>query len=285
MAVKSPIDVAKLTYRIGTSPIRLMPDFIIIGAQKGGTTSLYYYLAGHPNIVPALKKELRFFDLNLQKGLAWYRAQFPVWRWDCITGEASPDYLFHPHVPARIAGLLPHVKLIVLLRNPVDRAFSHYHHQVRRGRETLSFEDALACEAERIREEGERVAANGAYYSYNHEHFSYLARGRYVDYLQTWLSIFPREQMLILKSEDLYSDPAAIIKQTLQFLKLPDAGREGQKNEYKRYNKTPSAFRDQMDSALREQLMAYYESHNARLYELLGRDFHWSDQGLYYAED
>ena len=259
-----------------------MPDFIIIGTMRGGTTSLYSYLADHPNIGPAYMKEVHFFDVYFHKGLSWYRAQFPssvqkyfagrVQKQPFITGEASPYYLFHPHAPKRIAGILPHVKLIVLLRNPVNRAYSQYYHEVAGGHEKLSFEDAIACEEERIGKEAEQLAQNEQYVSYKHRHFSYLARGIYVDQLKVWMDLFPREQFLILRSEDFYADPAAGLKQVLEFINVPTIGLKEHKEEYEQLNTTKPP---KMDAATRKRLLAYFEPHNAHLYEYLGVNFDW----------
>src|SRR5690348_6863383 len=145
-------------YRGVTSPIRLLPDFLVIGTQRGGTTSLYHYLQAHESIAPSSIKEIHFFDRKYARGLAWYRGHFPTgaekWyaqrlrRQAFVTGEASPVYLFHPHVPARVKQALPAVKLIVLLRNPVDRAYSQYYHAVELGLETRPFEEAIGDEVE-----------------------------------------------------------------------------------------------------------------------------------------
>src|SRR5947209_6909997 len=222
----------KRAFRVTTSPLRMMPDFIIIGAQKGGTTSLYRYLIDHPNIAPIYIKEPHFFDIHFHKGVGWYRSHFPtavekyyaryVEKHDLITGEASPYYLFHPRAPQRVAKTLPRAKLIVLLRNPIDRAYSQYQHQLRQpGVEPLSFEEAIAYEEKRLAGEEEKILRDEKYDSFNHRHYSYLARSTYVDQLRRWMSIFPREQFLILKSEELYAEPTAIVNQTLEFLNIP----------------------------------------------------------------
>ncbi len=212
-------------YRGMTSPLRLLPDFLVIGTQRGGTTSLYHYLEELPCIVPATTKEIHFFDRRFDKGLAWYRGHFPTRiarqyeqrfrKRAFVTGEASPSYLFHPHVPRRIAKALPHVKLIVLLRNPVDRAYSQYYHAVELGLETLPFEAAIKDEEERTARERAKIMQDEHYESYAFKHLSYLSRGIYVDQLQTWMSLFPREQFLILKSEEFYADPGSSVKQVL----------------------------------------------------------------------
>ncbi len=126
-------------YRRLTSGSRRLPDFIILGAQRAGTSSLYYYLSQHPQILPAVRKELHFFDDHYRRGLGWYRSQFPTrGARGTITGEATPYYLSHPHAPARIQRLLPQARLIVLLRNPVERAISHYFFEVSHQREVVA---------------------------------------------------------------------------------------------------------------------------------------------------
>lgn len=264
-------------YRISTSPLRLMPDFLIIGAQRCGTTSLYRYLSKHAYVTPALRKEIHFFDINYRKGMAWYRAHFPsLWtkivrksRKSCfITGEASPYYIFHPHAPKRIARVIPSVKLIVLLRNPVDRAYSHYHHALRQGNETLSFEDAIGNEEERLCREMEKMLEDENYYSFNHQKYSYLSRGIYSEQIETWLTLFPREQILIEKSEDLYTNPQMILNRVLDFLSLP----AWEMDEDIKYN---TGSYGPIDPNTRERLIDFYRQHNARLYQLLGIEFDW----------
>jgi len=265
-------------------PVNLaMPDFIIIGTQRGGTTSLYHYLLAHPQIAAATKKEVHFFDKKFHRGIAWYRARFPsLIQWDMaetrqsqrfITGEATPYYLFHPHAPARAALVVPKAKLIVLLRNPVDRAYSHYYHKVERGREPLSFEDALAQEETRTRDEGQRLAADPHYYSYNYQQYTYLARGIYVDQLQLWMNSFPQEQFFILKSEDFYATPDRKLKEIFLFLGLPDVACV-QQQEYKQLNSSTYS-QAKMEPEMRKRLLTYFEPYNERLSTLLGRDFGW----------
>ena len=269
-------------YRGLTAPLRCLPDFLIIGAQRGGTTSLYHYLQTHPSFKAPTTKELHFFDRNYHKGLLWYRAHFPtVWekayaqqmqRRALVTGEASPYYLFHPHVYQRLAQVMPHAKLIVLLRNPVDRAYSHYYHSIELGYESRSFEEAIRDERERTAQEREKILQDEHYQSHTYRHHSYLTRGIYVDQLQAWMCLFSREQFLILKSEDFYADPAAALKEVYTFLNLPATEFQLRKKEYQSYNHTNSP---KMDTASRTRLIEYFRPHNARLYALLGVDFGW----------
>jgi len=229
-------------------------------------------------VVPAFKKETLFFSNWFGKGLTWYRAHFPfAWRKhyvrrirhrDFVTGEASPYYIFHPRVPQRISQTVPQAKLIALLRNPVDRAHSHYHHEVRTGVETLPFEDAIEREEERLSAEKAKILSHEDYRSFNYQNYSYLSRGIYVDQLEDWTRHFDRDQLLILKSEDLDEDPAMTLEQVVQFIGLP----RWKLKEYKKYHY--AQYRD-MNVATRERLIAYFEPHNQRLYEFLGVDLGW----------
>lgn len=258
---------------------RMLPDFIIIGAQKGGTTSLCSHLFQHPQILAARRKEIHFFDApEFAHGLGWYRAHFPLElkrrsgraNARAITGEASPFYLFHPHAHQRVFDVVPQVKLIVMLRDPVDRALSHYNHQVRKGREPLEFEQAIRAEDERLAGEKARMLADDSYYSHNYWAYSYLARGRYAEQIDTWRSVFPAEQMLIINSEEFFRDPRTQFGETLDFLGLDhfDLGAYGKQNAG-RYDSIPAQ--------LRHDLMLEFKPHNERVYALTGRDFGWGD--------
>ena len=281
-AVMATIDkqVFKKAFRATTNPIRMMPHFMIIGTQKGGTTSLYQYLIQHPCIAPIWIKEPHFFDIYFYKGLPWYRSHFPttveqyysrhIQKHDLITGEASPYYLFHPQAAKRVAKTLPKAKLIVILRNPVDRAYSQYQHQTRQeGVEPLSFEDALANEEKRLAGEEAKILIDEKYFSFNHRHYSYLARSKYIEQLPAWMELFPKEQFLILRSEDLYADPKAVVQQTLDYLNLPSSHLS---QKYKPFN---DAKYTQMAPETRARLVEYFKPYNARLYDYLGQDFGW----------
>jgi hypothetical protein len=274
-----PIPLPSKLYRGVTASLRVLPDFLIIGTQRGGTTSLYRYLKAHPYVGAPSNKDVHFFDRRYRKGLTWYRGHFPtvlekayaqqIRRHPFITGEASPSYLFHPYAPKRVAEALPHVKLIALLRNPVSRAYSQYHHAVELGFETLSFEEAIREEEKRTAREQEKLLKNEHYYSDAYKHRSYLTKGIYVDQLQAWMSQFPREQFLIIKSEDFYANSVATFKLVLSFLHLPDV----ELTVDKQYN--TNTYPSKMDPATRARLVEYFKPHNARLYEFLGVDFGW----------
>ena len=261
-----------------TSSSRLLPDYVIVGAQRGGTTSLYRYLTAHPNVGHALTKELRFFDAHWDRGPDWYRSRFPsiaratrVSRGTggpYVVGEASPDYLMCPHAPERMAGLLPDVRLIAMLRNPVDRAYSHYRHQVYQGHERLSFEEAIEAEPERLAGELERMLRDPGYVSFAWYHRSYVRRGQYADQLEPWFSRFEEDRWLIVRSEDFYQDPAEVYRRTLEFLGLPP----WRPPRFETFNRMGSGW---LDPATRARLVEHFRPHNARLAELLGYDLGW----------
>jgi hypothetical protein len=253
-----------------TASQRRMPDFLIIGAMRAGTTSLYSYICQHPQVAPSLRKEIHFFDRNFHKGHNWYRAHFPCCRSsNILTGEATPYYLFHPVAPLRINDTLPGIKLIAILRNPVDRAYSHYWQKIRRGRETLSFADALAAEDARLQGESERLRDEPGSYSFNHNHFAYRARGRYAEQLEHWFELVPRDRILVVSGEELYRHSQNVMNDVFAFLGLPTTTLPA-------FPASNQADYPAMDADVRRQLAAEFAPHNQRLYRLLGKDFGWT---------
>ena len=180
--------------------------------QKGGTTSLQRLLEHHPGAFLPPAKELHYFSLHYNQGEAWYRQQFAGAAAGQRCGEITPYYLFHPAAPQRIAALLPNVKLVVLLRDPVERALSQYFHSVRLGLEPLALEQALAAEEQRL------AAPDGHHRS--HQEHSYLARSRYERQLPLWEVLFAPEQLLVLRSEDLFARAELVWPPLLMFLEL-----------------------------------------------------------------
>ena len=256
-----------------------LPDFVIIGAAKAGTTSLYDLLTRHPHVECAALKELNYFDDDFEKGIEWYRSHFPSPRWKdgrrSITGEASPRYLFHPSVPERMAKVVPQARLIVLLRNPVDRAYSHYQHRVRTARENLRFEEVVEAEKKWLlgKEEGaaEREEARASVARTRVES-NYLRRGIYVDQLLRWSEFYSKEQMLVLKSEDFFDRTLDTMKLVLDFLDLPDW--EPGALEKTLADRNEGHYKE-MDPVTRQRLEEFFEPHNQRLYEYLGVDLGW----------
>jgi len=265
--------ISKL-YRGLTSQDRVLPDYIIIGVQKGGTSSLFRYLTRHPKVLPGYKKEVKFFDGRYAKGIDWYRYNFPLASQmsdpQSQTGEASPSYVFHPLVPQRIKESLPNIKLVLLLRDPVARAYSHYQGNLRKGQEKLSFHEAIEQEENRLKGEREEIIADQTYPMYRYLVFSYLARGVYIDQVKNWLKSFPGEQILILKSEDFFTNPPKVFKRVLGFLGLPD----WKLDNYDIFN---FGGYEKMDPYMEEKLRTYFYPHNQELYEYLGTNFNWEN--------
>ncbi len=272
-----------LTARSRLDPKRPLPDFLVIGGQRCGTSSLYKYLSAHPLIVPSLRKEIRYFNRHHTKGEAWYRAHFAS-RWHRqllarrhgrrpLTFEATPAYLFHPLASSRAAGTVPDARLVAVLRNPVDRALSHYHHSVRRGWEHLSFADALAAEADRLADHGERLASDPSFSSNDYLRFSYAARGFYAEQLERWLADFGRERLLVLRSEDLFHRPVDTLHRLLEFLGLAPWAPARLANHS--YGGAPRPVRDEMSPAVRQELEERFRTPNRRLAELVGSHVSW----------
>jgi hypothetical protein len=270
-------------YGVATSGLRCGPDFVVIGAKRGGTTSLYNYLLEHPSVRPLFPgrqhiKGVHYYDSKYAHGLRWYRSHFPlqaggrhIARPDlspAIAGEASPYYLFHPLAAERLARDFPDVRIIVSLRDPIDRAYSHYKEAVYHRRETLSFEAALDAEDERLRGEAERIAAEPGYLSATHEHLSYLAQSRYFEMLPRWFSLFPREQFHIMVSEEFYADPDGQVNEVWRFLGL--APRKLMSRTRHNHQNAPD-----IRPETRERLQKSLADHNEGLEELLKRRLPW----------
>jgi hypothetical protein len=254
--------------RIRTGQPRALPNAVILGAMKSGTSSLHNYLVQHPGVIEPLRKEVHYFDMNFERGEAWYRAHFGRVGEPGLNLDSSPYYLFHPAVPQRLATLLPEARLIVLLRDPVRRAYSHYWHERDKGRETLSFEDAIAAEAERLGDSQQRLADGTLERSPEHQHFSYLARGRYAEQLERWFAVVPRERFLVLRFEDLARDPLGVLNVTLDVMGLPCVASVSlEARNTRRY--PPLA------EATAARLREHFEPHNRRLEALLSRTLGW----------
>jgi hypothetical protein len=234
--VKGQVRRAVRAYGSVTSSQRPLPDYLIIGTKRGGTTSLQRYLQQHPRVgglFPAFQtmKGVYYFDENYHRGERWYRSHFPSAQMRrlsevarskerIVVGESSPYYLYHPLAAERAAATVPQAKIIVLLRDPVERAWSHWKASRRRGDEDLPFADALAAEAARLEGEEDRIRMTPGYHSVAHRHLSYVAQGRYVHSMSRWLKCFPRDQVLVLASEEFYRDPQAVVDRASEFLGL-----------------------------------------------------------------
>ncbi|MCB0213147.1 MAG: sulfotransferase domain-containing protein [Anaerolineae bacterium] len=273
--LKDQLHVLRDGYHQTTAKWRTLPDFIIIGAMKSGTSSLFHYLTQHPGIKASATKEIHFFDWQYNKGETWYRAFFPYEgrrRGDFLTGEATPYYLFCPHTPQRIHTLIPHVKLIALLRNPTERAISHYFHSVRVGREKLPLLEALQAEEERIEEAWNAIQHSMSSNSSPLTWFTYKRRGLYIEQLQRYWRYFGREQILVESSEAFFQDPNATLSRVFDFL-----GVENRPHIADLSRKNKGHNRQDVPNAVYEYLDRYFQPHNTQLAEALQQEMGWGE--------
>ena len=277
LALKSAVR----SYGARTAASRPLPDYLIIGAKKGGTSSLTNWLIQHPDnlrMFPSFQplKSAHYFDISFHEGVDWYRGHFPTERFrarhpGAVVGEASPYYMFHPAAAERAREVVPDAKVIAVLRNPVSRAYSNYWDRRAAGTELLpTFEAALEAEPDRLADvDHDRLRHDPYYYSLAHDQFTYLARGRYLEHLQTWLDTYPAEQVLVLRAEDMYSDPLAQFARVQSFLGIRQCGDIDLKT-YNERSKPP------IDPTTKARLSEYYRPYNEALYERLGRDLGWN---------
>jgi len=254
-----------------TAGNRMVPGVLVIGAQKSGTTSLFRYLCGFEEFARPERFELHYFDMNYYRDYRWYLSHFPLGTnrgTVRITGEKTPYYLFHPAVPARVKATLPGVKLIAVLRDPVKRAYSHYHHNRKLGLEPEpSFLRALEREEERLAGAADRLLDPLAE-SKAHQYFSYLSRGRYGEQMQRWLEYFPMDRILVLSSSELFREPRRVMEQVGTFLGI-------QRLRLTEFGVHTSTSYPPLSEEERGRLAAYYREYNERLFELVGREFDW----------
>lgn len=193
-----------------------LPSALLIGAQKAGTTSLFDALTRHQDIVGSKMKEVHFADKNWQRGLGWYKKCFP--QTSRITIEATPNYLFAPFAAKRMLQAVPDVRCIAILRNPIERAYSHYLYECRRGGEHYSFADALAAEAERTDRDWTRAEIDPGYWTFALQHHSYLRRGLYAAHLARWEALLPKKRLLVVEDKDIFYDTERTLKKIQTFI-------------------------------------------------------------------
>ncbi len=282
-ALKQAARLTLVTARMPTSRARILPSFLIVGAQRSGTTSLSRTLDEHPAVFTAvLHEEVHFFDVSYRRGLSWYRSHFPLLatarrsarQADVapVSFESSPYYMFHPLAPERIARDLPGVRLLVLLRDPVERAYSGHAHEVAHGFESEPFESALELEPARLAGQAERIAADPGYFSYSHQHHSYIARGQYADQVERLERHFGRDRLHVVDSGDFFTDPEVVYDGVLAFLGLPHRGSPA----FKRRNARP---RSPMPDSVRKALEEHYRPYDERLAAWLGHEPSWRRDG------
>jgi Sulfotransferase domain len=266
------------TRRIVVRP-RMTPDFLVIGAQKSGTSSLLEYFVRHGSYLRPLLKDVYFFDRDYHRGLDWYLSFYPDLAAKhaaesrvgerIVTGELATHYLLHPWSPVRVRETFPNIRLIALLRDPVQRALSHYYHNRRTGAETVaSALDAFLMEEERIGSDARHMKADPKFYSRGFATYSYLARGRYAEQLQRWFNCFPREQILIVESGRFFSDTDAQFRAICRFIGIAERPLDA-------YPATGQGQRRGDDERAIVFARDYFRPHNAALCALLGEGYGW----------
>ncbi len=252
-----------------TASSRVLPDFIIIGTVRSGSTSLYYNICEHPSVVEAAYDEIGYFDSNYHLGENWYRSMFPTQkimnkiREDTgysITGEDTPFYFWKKEVAERILSDMPETKLIVILRNPVDRAYSNYNLAVRENNEKLTFEEAIDEEMEFLSKNSFRDTVD--------RFRSYLTKGIYVNQIKPWLDVFSREQLHFLSTEQMKNEPCETLDLVFKFLSVPSY-------DIKNLQERKLANYKKMNENTREQLIKYYKSYNKEFFGIINQKFEW----------
>jgi Sulfotransferase domain len=267
-----------------TRRARMLPGFLIAGAERCGTTTMFHVLRQHPAVFnPILpRKELHYFDQAYDHGLGWYQCHFPLAaRARLLAGragavpvafEATPSYMFHPLAPERIQRDLPGVRLLVMLRDPVERAYSAHALRVGRGYETESFERALELEDARLQAESRRLSdADSPYSSHGYRHFSYRARGHYAEQLERIERLFGRDRIHVIDSGDFFATPEPVYDQVLDFLGLPHRGYPS----FRRRSTKAGRSRTPISATVRARLEEHYRPHDERLAAWLGREPSW----------
>ena len=256
-----------------TASSRVLPNFLIIGGVRCGTTSLYYDICQHPSVETAAYDEIGFFDDNYHLGQGWYRSLFPTKKrmenvkqstGYSITGEDTPFYIWNEEVVKRIADILPDIKLIAILRNPIDRAYSNFHLGVREGTEKRSFSDVIKNDTDfiNLKKQEKKELSNNDY------KMSYLAKGIYVEQLKKWYEIFEKEQLCVISTEDFSNNTNKILEKIFDFLDIPNYSIK--KFEEKKKSRYPN-----IDNSVRIELEDFFRPYNEQLYQLIGQEFNW----------
>jgi len=253
-----------------TASSRVLPDFIIAGTVRSGTTSLYYNICEHPSVLSADYDEIGFFDRNYHLGVNWYRSMFPTQKHmkeiktktgNSITGEDTPFYFWRKDSAKRIFNLLPNCKIIIILRNPIDRAYSNYQLGKRTGWENLSFEETIEIEKKQLK--------NGLIPSQFDDLRSYLIKSIYSYQIKYWLDIFPKNQLKIISTEELSKNVKNTMSDLFKFLEISDY--EIIKGQEKKSEIYPEMIQD-----TRNELKSVFKDYNEELFKLINKRFEWN---------
>jgi hypothetical protein len=261
--------------------LRSLPQLLIAGGQRCGTTSMYKALVQQPTIFrPVWRKGVHYFDVAFEHDLDWYRGHFPLQAQLDVSSrrhgtravcfESSPYYLFHPLAGERIAASLPDVKLLVLVRDPVERAYSAHAHELARGFEDLPFEAALEAEPVRLAGEVERLRADPSYESVAHRHQAYRQRGEYAPQLARLASLLGHDRLKVVDSHRFFETPQEVYTEVLDWLGVAQT----RPATFDRYNGRP---RFDMRPDLRSSLEQHFAPYDEQLVPWLGRRPSWRE--------
>jgi len=262
-----------------TAKLRAEPTFLMVGAQRAGTTSLFRALMAHPNILrPVMHKGVNYFDVNADKGWDWYLGHFPLQaraKRKAAAGqdgaavfEASGYYMFHPFAAERIAATLPSIKIVAMLRDPVERAYSAYKHEYARGFESETFERALELEDTRVEPELRRMLDDPTYQSRTYRHQAYRRRGHYAEQLQAFGDRLGTDRIHVVESERFFTSPEDEFARLLEFLELPVV----MPPSFDQFNARPGS---PLSDTLQADLRAHFALHNDALAHYLGKPLTW----------
>ena len=262
-----------------TASLRILPDFLVIGVGRGGTTSCFHYLSQHPSIIGSAYDEIGFFDENFHLGLNWYRSMFPTKFLKkkiakkfgkCLTYDVTPAYIRKPWVARRIKELFPEIKLIALLRNPVDKAYSHYNSKMQvEGDTKTTFEEMIEEDIKMIEKFENTNSIIDDEYFRNYIEKSPLGRGLYAQQLKIWFELFDPKQILILTSEELSTETNKVMNKIFRFLDLPDY-------EIPNIVKRSTGNYTKMKMDTRKKLISFFSKYNQDLFKLLDQEFDWN---------
>ena len=252
-----------------TASSRVLPNFIIAGTVRSGTTSLYNYICNHPSVLPAAYDEIGFFDSNFQLGTMWYQSMFPTKKQMelvqektnfCLTGEDTPFYFWNKDAIKRISELIPNCKIIMIFRNPVDRAYSNYQLGKRENKEDLSFEKTIEIEKQIINKGTKNLNFS--------EPRTYLIKSLYSLQLKNWLTSFSKDQLYFLSTEQLSSKPNETMSGIFNFLGLS-------RHTLSEFKKEKKAIYPEMNISTRNDLLEFFKSYNNELFSLIDKNFSW----------
>tara|TARA_Y100000996_G_C22480279_1_gene625872 strand:+ start:217 stop:1059 length:843 start_codon:yes stop_codon:yes gene_type:complete len=253
-----------------TAASRVLPDFIIIGTVRSGSTSLYHNICEHPSVIEAAYDEIGFFDSNYHLGESWYRSMFPTQKMmdnirkntgHSITGEDTPFYFWKEEVIKKILKLIPKIKLISIFRNPVDRAYSNYQLGIRTKTEKLTFEEAIEEEISTLEKFSFRECIE--------RKRSYLAKSLYENQIHGWLDGFPKNQIHFLSTEEMQSNPQGSLQRIFEFLNISDYN-------IKNPRKQKSFDYEDMNIETRKKLLEFFEPHNQKFFDSIKMKFEWN---------